>query len=343
MKFLSKLFCFAAIVTFAVNVLAEPVLQNAVIPGAFVFFSADNTAMKGTLIDTVSKKYCKDTCFANSLIDDDELKEFFKTNLPAEIKDNLKIIASINPDPSNFNLEADFDLETIDFIIGLAAPADMRPFMQAVKLECEKDNDCVVKAVNIAGLAGFEIADKDDPAERFQAVCTSNGRLIFIGKEATLKKQLAAAPAAVPADGIPAGSQTFLRFTLPAKVIADLANEAATTEDPNLKLAIASLRSVDLAFKADAAAISVALIGGFASADDAMKVNSNLLQPQLVPMMQGMLPMFVGGADLPCLSTLSTAANGKYAQLSLKLTETDIANLKPVIEGLINSDDADLD
>ena len=75
--------------------------------------------------------------------------------------------------------------------------------------------------------------------------------------------------------------------------------------------------------EAPAATIDVALLGITTTAEQADVLKKSLIDVQVIPMAQGLVPMFIEGASFG--NTLASTANADVVKVSVSFTEADKA------------------
>ena len=84
----------------------------------------------------------------------------------------------------------------------------------------------------------------------------------------------------------------------------------------------------------------MALLGITTTAEQADVLKKSLIDVQVIPMAQGLVPMFIEGASFG--NTLASTANADVVKVSVSFTEADIAACKAAFDTLNAADEIEM-
>ncbi len=327
---LKRIFAFCALF-FAAALFAAPTVQNALLPNAEIVLAGDKAFSKSPFVKDLSKTILAQ--FETLCEGNDALLQAVK-----EIQQNPDIATDVVFSASFSGAfkggDKDMDTSKIEFIYGVEAEKSFKEDVQK-RLDAEigkADSDTLIKkATYKEGWLAYELAPKKEPEFKLLFLVSPDGKQLFMGTVATVKRQLDNPPALAPyvaqyynTDRTKGSAITFailLSEPLQKLIQSNFGGEAA--DDPNSAMIlslVSSLRALEYASVAKADSMDLRLDGNFSAPEMA-----GMLKPmidQFLPQVTQMVPIMLG-KDLPFAKTLKSYNKGSHTGISANLVKED--------------------
>ena len=328
---LKRLLAFCALL-FAAALFAAPTVQNALLPNAEIVLAGDKAFSKSPFVKELSKTILaqlETMCEGNDTL----LQAIKEVQQNPDVASDVVFSAAFSG-AFKGNGE-DVDTSKIEFIYGVEAERSLRADIQK-RLDAElakEDGDMLVKqAAYKEGWLAYELAPKKEPEFKILFVVSPDGKQLFTGTVATVKRQLDNPPALAPYvaqyynnDRTKGGAVSFaILLSEPLQKLIQTNLNVDSEEDPSAAMGISilkALRVFEYSFVAKADSADMRLDGSFSAPEMA-----GMLKPmidQFLPQVTQMVPIMLG-KDLPFAKTLKSYNKGSHTGISATFVKEDV-------------------
>ena len=348
---LKKFFAAMLAIIASTTLFADITLETAALPGAQLIITADSALLKDSLFMNYMEKARE---AQKELVGEyGELYKKFEMMLPPGAKNNDKSLIAIASSKLNGTMDeimaADVTPEDASFIGAVSYPVSVKDLFDAaaiLPMDPGFNEHFTLTPLAIADYKAYEIVSKDDMALKVAVVLSKDGKTILFGTPDAVKAQLTAAKKFdAEAEKVLAqlkGNAAGVAFILPEGIRNGL-KEAWVDDasfDAAIRDALSGIKTLGFTANSTAATIDVALLGITTTAEQADVLKKSLIDVQVIPMAQGLVPMFIEGASFG--NTLASTANADVVKVSVSFTEADITACKAAFDTLNAADEIEM-
>ena len=302
---LKKFFAAMLAIIASTTLFADITLETAALPGAQLIITADSALLKDSLFMNYMEKARE---AQKELVGEyGELYKKFEMMLPPGAKNNDKSLIAIASSKLNGTMDeimaADVTPEDASFIGAVSYPVSVKDLFDAaaiLPMDPGFNEHFTLTPLAIADYKAYEIVGKDDMALKVAVVISKDG----------------------------------IRKGLKEAWVDDASFDAAIRD------ALSGIKTLGFTANSTAATIDVALLGITTTAEQADVLKKSLIDVQVIPMAQGLVPMFIEGASFG--NTLASTANADVVKVSVSFTEADIAACKAAFDTLNAADEIEM-
>ncbi len=324
----------------ALTLQADITLNNVAVPQALLLVQANQKAIKGTMAEALQKEE-----LANKAAqEENQTLQQIEAMIPQEIKDNLQLVVALGVNINDLTFSP-ADAQNARFVAGLYCDTaslkslfDMLSMLPMVKPELAQT--LVVEPCLFNGYNGYKVKAnlENNPSLNLELAISKDGKTILIASEGLLQAAITS-PAPMPAT-LQAARRDFagdifaLTFAIPAelqKEIEDLVGDGSF--DADTKNALKAIQGVALRFLGTANSLDMIFQADLPSAEQATLLKNNLLDTQVVPTAQGLLPTFLPGTSFP--QTLASTQKGATLGITCSFSRQDLEILKGLAEDTV--------